>query len=93
MTLNEDLMKILVCPACRGDLAVEGESEGLLCAACAKVYPIREGIPVMLGEESIALLEWRNGKREATGSRIPSPLPTPIAAPLSAPLPGEGEGE
>ncbi|MDL2272423.1 Trm112 family protein [Desulfovibrio sp. OttesenSCG-928-I05] len=73
MALENDLLRILVCPACRGGLDRAEGGEGLTCPACAKVYPIREGIPVMLGEEAIPLLEWRNGKREATGSRLPAP--------------------
>ena len=71
MPLNPELLAILACPACRGPVSVTGLQEGLVCAACAKVYPIRDEIPVMLIEESIPLLEWNNGKREAPGSRLP----------------------
>lgn len=72
MALHEDLVRILVCPVCRGELIREDRDEGLLCPACAKVYPVREDIPVMLCEEAVPLREWRNGKREVCGTRIPS---------------------
>lgn len=80
MALENDLLRILACPACRGELDRADGDEGLICPACAKVYPIREDIPVMLGEEAISLLEWRNGKREATGSRLPASDPASDSA-------------
>lgn len=52
MSLDAELMSLLVCPACRGKLT-EVE-EGLHCAACACIYPVRDGIPVMLVEEAIS---------------------------------------
>ena len=71
MPLDPELLRILVCPACRGELAVAEREEGLICPACAKVYPIREEIPVMLVDEAVPLREWRNGKRAAAASRLP----------------------
>ena len=51
-----DLMEILVCPLCRGDLDLEisvqeGDEivEGTLsCKECAEVFPIEDTIPNML---------------------------------------------
>ncbi len=51
MTLDPDLLDILVCPACHGDLRPETE-RGLECSQCGRIYPIRDGIPVMLIEEA-----------------------------------------
>ena len=48
--IPEELMDILVCPACRGELR-EDDSE-LLCTRCGLRYPIRDGIPIMLVEEA-----------------------------------------
>jgi uncharacterized protein YbaR (Trm112 family) len=36
----------LACPACLGRLRLEAER--LLCAACARAYPIVDGIPVLI---------------------------------------------
>ena len=65
MALNQDLLDILVCPLCRGHLDPVDSEEGLKCAACALVYPVREDIPLMLTEEAIPLPEWERGRRQA----------------------------
>ena len=50
--LDPRLLEILCCPAeyagqpCHGDL-VES-ARGLLCAKCGLLYPVEDGIPVML---------------------------------------------
>lgn len=54
--MRPDLLEILCCPLCRGDLTLErrkteGEEivEGTLhCAACRVDYPIDDGIPNLL---------------------------------------------
>jgi uncharacterized protein YbaR (Trm112 family) len=71
MALDNELLRILACPACRGSLEPDGEGEGLVCAACALVYPVREDIPVMLAEEAVPLNLWRSGTREVPASRLP----------------------
>ena len=59
MDMQEELLAILACPRCRGQLEALGSPlEGLCCRACAVVYPIREGIPVMLIEEACPLSAW-----------------------------------
>jgi len=46
MPVDPRLLEILCCPACHGDLAEE--AEGLHCQECGLLYPIEDGIPVML---------------------------------------------
>jgi uncharacterized protein len=48
--IDEELRSILVCPACKGDLLFEDAR--IICRACRKAYPIRDGIPVMLINEA-----------------------------------------
>ena len=50
MPVPEDLLAIMACPVCRGELADRGES--LACTACGLHYPVRDGIPIMLPEEA-----------------------------------------
>ncbi len=50
MTISQDLLDILCCPKCKGDLVLTASGDGLTCAACRLLYPIRDGIPVMLIE-------------------------------------------
>ena len=38
----------LACPVCKGDLE---ESERLICISCGRTYEIRDGIPILLGDD------------------------------------------
>jgi uncharacterized protein YbaR (Trm112 family) len=54
-SLDPKVLEMLVCPACRSRLyLIVGEEEFLQCrnGECRRRYPVREGIPVMLIEES-----------------------------------------
>jgi len=53
--MKRDLMDILACPMCKGDLELEVEEENdeiitgtLYCAKCDERYPIEDGIPNLL---------------------------------------------
>ena len=48
--IDQRLLEILACPVCKVEVKLEGEQ--LVCSACGRRYPIREGIPVMLIEEA-----------------------------------------
>lgn len=48
--ISPDLLAILVCPACRASLTL-GE-DTLACTGCGLVYPVREGIPILLVDEA-----------------------------------------
>ena len=53
MTIPKDLLEILVCPKCKGDLEHKtGEEEQLVCAACRLIYAVDDGIPIMLIDEA-----------------------------------------
>lgn len=52
MTLSPDLLAILVCPRCKGDLAYDAAAQTLTCEACRLRYRVTDGIPVMLVEEA-----------------------------------------
>ncbi len=64
--LSEELISVLACPKCRGDLRLLGvldQGEGFLCGGCDKVYPIYDGIPVLLVEKAIPRVDWDAGER------------------------------
>ena len=65
MALNKELLQILACPKCKGGLELLDREEGLKCAACALVYPVREEIPVMLVDEAVPVAKWEQGVRES----------------------------
>ena len=49
-----ELLAILRCPACHGDLMERAEPPALVCASCSLAYPVRDGVPIMLEEEAVA---------------------------------------
>ena len=48
--LDKELVDILACPSCRAP--VSQEKDEIVCRACGRRYPIRDGIAVMLVEEA-----------------------------------------
>jgi uncharacterized protein YbaR (Trm112 family) len=48
--IDKELLDILACPACRGD--VELREDRIVCRKCGKKYPVKDGIPVMLIDEA-----------------------------------------
>ncbi len=48
--IDQQLLDILACPACKTEVRLEGD--WLVCVKCGRRYPIRDGIPVMLIEEA-----------------------------------------
>lgn len=55
MAINKELLEILACPKCKGDIKLNDKEDGLVCEKCKLLYPIRDGIPVMLIEEASPL--------------------------------------
>lgn len=53
MSLPQELLDILVCPKCKGDLTYQREpTEELVCPACRLRYAVEDGIPIMLIDEA-----------------------------------------
>ena len=52
MPLSDELLALLVCPNCRGDLRYDRTADKLICEACALRYLVVDGVPVMLPEEA-----------------------------------------
>ncbi len=50
--LPDELMAILVCPDCKGDLVAREEEQLLECRVCGLCYPVRDGIPIMLVDQA-----------------------------------------
>lgn len=50
MTLPAALSAIIICPKCHSSL-VEAADE-LTCQGCGLIFPIRDGIPVLLVDEA-----------------------------------------
>jgi uncharacterized protein len=50
--ISQDLLDLIVCPACKKDLELKSDPEALKCTACRRVYPVRDGLPVLLIDEA-----------------------------------------
>ncbi|MCW5589969.1 MAG: Trm112 family protein [Legionellales bacterium] len=57
MSLDKKLLDILVCPACKGKLEYDKIQQRLICRFDKLIYPIDDGIPVMLVDEAEHLNE------------------------------------
>ena len=55
MAISKDLLDILACPKCKGDIHLNDKSDGLVCDACRLMYQIKDDIPVMLIDEAVQL--------------------------------------
>lgn len=53
--LAPQLLAILACPKCKGELEVPADHSVLICRHCALQYPVRDDIPVMLIDEASPL--------------------------------------
>ena len=61
MPVPKDLMKILACPKCKGD--VEEKDMFILCKKCELAYPVLDGdVPDMLIEDSWKLEKAKKNK-------------------------------
>jgi uncharacterized protein YbaR (Trm112 family) len=50
--LDEELLKILACPACKGELAYDSDKNTLECFQCRLRYTVNDDVPIMLIEEA-----------------------------------------
>jgi uncharacterized protein YbaR (Trm112 family) len=52
VSLAPELLAILVCPKCKGELEYRALPEALICHSCRLVYAVEDGIPIMLIDEA-----------------------------------------
>ncbi len=55
MPIDKELLAILACPKCKGDIRLSKDGKGLVCGSCKLLYEIRDDIPVMLIDEAVRL--------------------------------------
>jgi hypothetical protein len=53
MSISKELLDILACPKCKGDITLNKAEDGLICKACHLLYQIKDDIPVMLIDEAL----------------------------------------
>jgi len=52
MAISKELLDILVCPQCKGEIYLNAAGDGLICAKCKLLYEIKDDIPIMLIDEA-----------------------------------------
>ncbi len=52
MPISKELLDILACPKCKGDIHLNETGNGLICEKCRLLYEIRDDIPIMLIDEA-----------------------------------------
>lgn len=55
MPIDKEFLEILACPVCREPFKYR-EKEGkeqLVCTGCKRVYPIEDGIPILLPDSGV----------------------------------------
>ena len=55
MSISKELLDILACPKCKGDIYLNEKGDGLICDVCRLMYLIKDDIPVMLIDEAVRL--------------------------------------
>ncbi len=60
--MKKDILDILACPKCRGDVKEKGMF--IVCEACSLAYPVLDGVPDMLIDDA-----WPLEKAEKSGFR------------------------
>jgi len=52
MGISQDLLDILACPKCKGEIYLNESKDGLICDQCRLKYEIKDDIPIMLIDEA-----------------------------------------
>ena len=55
MAISEELLEILACPKCKGDIHLNDTQDGLICHHCKLLYEIKDDIPIMLIDDAKSL--------------------------------------
>jgi len=58
--MNKKLMRILVCPVCKGELEYIKKKNELLCRHDSLAFPVRAGIPVLLDVDARKIESCKN---------------------------------
>ena len=55
MAISKELLDILACPKCKGEIYLNESGDGLICESCKLLYEIKDDIPIMLIDEAKSL--------------------------------------
>jgi len=49
--MDKEFLTILVCPLCKVSLE-QMDKKGLFCSECRRLYPVKDGIPIMFIDDA-----------------------------------------
>jgi uncharacterized protein YbaR (Trm112 family) len=52
MAIKPELLEILACPQCKGDVTLTEGKDALVCPTCKLRYAVKDDIPIMLIDEA-----------------------------------------
>jgi len=55
VAISKELLEIIACPKCKGDLKLSEDEKFLICENCKLKYPIEDDIPILIVDEAIKL--------------------------------------
>lgn len=53
--VDKELLDILVCPKCRGNIKIHNNEKYIICENCNLAYYIDENMPVMLIDKAVSI--------------------------------------
>lgn len=54
-SIDVKMLELLVCPLTKGPLRLNDDEDGLISKNAKLIYPVRDGIPILLPSEAMAL--------------------------------------
>lgn len=52
MAIDKELLEVLACPKCKGELQLTVDESELRCGSCRLAYRVDDGIPILLIDEA-----------------------------------------
>ena len=62
--MDSKLLELLYCPVSRGQLVFDRDAQVLISKTAQLVFPVRDGIPIMLESEAIPLDVWEENRKK-----------------------------
>lgn len=51
--LNQDLLDILICPKCKGEIRLSPNNDYIICDKCSLAYKLDNDMPIMLIDNAV----------------------------------------
>ena len=51
--LNQDLLDILFCPKCKGEIRLSSNNDYIICDKCSLAYKLDNDMPIMLIDNAV----------------------------------------